>query len=84
MISPDVGVYNKLKHLNSVDLPLPEEPIITTHSPSLTFKEISLRTGFPLKDLDKFLTFKTDILSTCLSEVKERKFNLFAVHFIFE
>ena len=42
LIIPFVGSISRFIHLNTVDLPLPEEPIIATDSPFLTLNETPL------------------------------------------
>ena len=37
--TPSVGSISRLMHRSTVDLPLPEEPMIATDSPSFTSKE---------------------------------------------
>lgn len=46
-ISPSVGSMSRLMHLRTVDLPLPEEPIMATDSPSFTLNEIPLTACTP-------------------------------------
>mgnify|MGYP007014007420 CR=1 FL=1 len=56
IISPPLGISNKLIQRRSVDFPEPEEPIIQTTSPFSTEKSISFKTSCVPKDLFKCLT----------------------------
>ena len=51
IISPPLGISNKLIQRRSVDFPEPEEPIIQTTSPFSTEKSISFKTSCVPKDL---------------------------------
>ena len=55
-ISPLVGVSNKLIHLNKVDFPDPDAPIILVTSPGFTEKFISFKTSWFPKDFNFYYT----------------------------
>jgi hypothetical protein len=49
MIEPEVGSTSRLMQRISVDLPVPEGPMIATMPGSETLSEMSRRTGWPLR-----------------------------------
>jgi hypothetical protein len=48
MIEPEVGSTSRLMQRISVDLPVPDGPMIATMPGSETLSEMSRRTGWPL------------------------------------
>ena len=58
---PASGVSRKLRHLSSVVLPLPEEPIMLSACPSSREKLMSFKTLVLSKCFSRFLTSSMDI-----------------------